>query len=71
MALIITDVLWLYTVSPAISILTMCFLCWNIAPQVHGQSDLQTNTYRNMVLYLGNGLETNARLNLPVIGEGP
>ncbi len=37
----------------------------------YGQSDLQTTKHRNMVIDLGNGLETNARLNLPVIGEGP
>jgi uncharacterized protein len=38
---------------------------------VHAQSDLHTTKYRNMVLDLGNGLKTNARLNLPSIGDGP
>ena len=39
---------------------------------VHGQSDLQTTKYRNMVIDLGDGgLKTNARLNLPAIGDGP
>src|SRR5918993_3609238 len=38
---------------------------------VHAQSDLQTTKYRNMVIDLGNGLKTNARLNLPANGEGP
>ena len=38
---------------------------------VHAQSDLQTTKYRNMVIDLGNGLETNARLNLPANGDGP
>ena len=37
----------------------------------YAQSDLQTTKYRNMVIDLGNGLKTNARLNLPSIGEGP
>ena len=37
----------------------------------HAQSDLQTTKYRNMVIDLGNGLETNARLNLPATGDGP
>ena len=37
----------------------------------YAQSDLQTTKHRNMVIDLGNGLETNARLNLPVTGEGP
>jgi uncharacterized protein len=38
---------------------------------VLAQSDLQTTKYRNMVIDLGNGLKTNARLNLPANGEGP
>jgi uncharacterized protein len=38
---------------------------------VHAQSDLQATKYRNMVIDLGNGLKTNARLNLPANGEGP
>lgn len=38
---------------------------------VHAQSDLQTTKYRNMVIDLGNGLETNARLNIPANGDGP
>ena len=38
---------------------------------VHAQSDLQTTKYRNMVIDLGNGLKTNARLNLPAVGNGP
>ncbi|MGH9911623.1 MAG: alpha/beta hydrolase family protein, partial [Nitrososphaeraceae archaeon] len=38
---------------------------------VHAQSDLQTTKYRNMVMDLGNGLKTNARLNLPANGDGP
>ena len=39
--------------------------------RVHAQPDLQTTKYRNMVLDLGNGLKTNARLNLPTNGDGP
>jgi uncharacterized protein len=38
---------------------------------VYAQSDLQTTKYRNMVIDLGNGVKTNARLNLPANGEGP
>lgn len=37
----------------------------------HAQSDLQTTKHRNVVIDLGNGLETNARLNLPSTGDGP
>jgi uncharacterized protein len=38
---------------------------------VHAQSDLHTTKYRNIVLDLGNGLKTDARLNLLSIGDGP
>jgi hypothetical protein len=38
---------------------------------VQAQSDLQTTKYRNMVMDLGNGLKSNARLNLPANGDGP
>jgi len=37
----------------------------------NADSELQTTKYRNFVLDLGNGLETNARLNLPSVGIGP
>ena len=37
----------------------------------HAQSDLQTTKHRDMVIDLGNGLKTNARLNLPSNGDGP
>ena len=38
---------------------------------VHDQSDLQTTKHRDIVIDLGNGLKTNARLNLPATGDGP
>src|SRR5262245_7921365 len=38
---------------------------------VNAQSDLQTTKYKNMVIDLGNGLKTNARLNLPANEYGP
>ena len=37
---------------------------------VHAQSGLQTTKHRDMVIDLGNGLKTNARLNLPATGDG-
>jgi pimeloyl-ACP methyl ester carboxylesterase len=52
-------------------VLTVCFLFCSVALTVHAQSELQTSKYRDMVIDLGNGLDTNARLNLPVIGDGP
>ena len=39
--------------------------------QALAQQYIQTTKYRNMVIDLGNGLKTNARLNLPAIGDGP
>ena len=38
---------------------------------VNAQSDSQTTKHRDMVIDLGNGLKTNARLNLPSNGDGP
>jgi hypothetical protein len=38
---------------------------------VNAQTDLQTTKHRDMVIDLGNGLKTNARLNLPSNGNGP
>src|SRR5215208_106172 len=35
------------------------------------QQDVETTKYRNMVIDLGDGVKTNARLNLPSIGDGP
>jgi pimeloyl-ACP methyl ester carboxylesterase len=49
----------------------MSYLFYGPALLVHAQSDLQTTKYRNMVMDLGNGLKTNARLNLPANGDGP
>ena len=49
----------------------MAFLFCGAVLTVHAQSDLQTTKYRNMVIDLGNGLKTNARLNLPANGDGP
>ena len=49
----------------------LCFLFCGITLTGHAQSELQTTKYRNMVIDLGNGLDTNARLNLPAVGDGP
>jgi uncharacterized protein len=35
------------------------------------QQDLETTKYRNLMIDLGDGVKTNARLNLPSIGDGP
>ena len=49
----------------------MFFILWYNSHRSYAQSELQTTKYRNMVIDLGNGLETNARLNLPAVGDGP
>jgi alpha-beta hydrolase superfamily lysophospholipase len=54
-----------------LSVYSISFLFCGAALTVHAQSDLQTTKYRNMVIDLGNGLKTNARLNLPANGDGP
>ena len=51
--------------------IAISFLFCGAVLTVHAQSDLQTTKYRNMVIDLGNGLKTNARLNLPSNGDGP
>jgi hypothetical protein len=54
-----------------LSIYSVSFLFCGVTLTVHAQSDLQTTKYRKMVIDLGNGLKTNARLNLPSNGDGP
>ncbi|MGA7370219.1 MAG: alpha/beta fold hydrolase [Nitrososphaeraceae archaeon] len=44
---------------------------FNLQNHTLAQSDLQTTKHRDLVIDLGNGLKTNARLNLPVTGDGP
>ena len=58
-------------VAIVLSVYSISFLFCGVALTVHAQSDLQTTKYRNMVIDLGNGLKTNARLNLPAVGDGP
>jgi hypothetical protein len=53
-----------------LSIYSIFFLFCGVALTAHAQSDLQTTKYRNMVIDLGDGLKTDARLNLPSIGDG-
>lgn len=57
-----------------IGILILSCLSASIFRQQDGalaQQDIQTIKYRNLVIDLGNGVKTNARLNLPAIGDGP
>ena len=63
--------LFLKVLATVLSIYSISFLFCGVALTVHAQSDLQTTKYRNMVIDLGNGLKTNASLNLPANGDGP
>jgi uncharacterized protein len=58
-------------ISIILSISVLCFMFCGLTLTGHAQSEVQTTKYRNMVIDLGNGLETNARLNLPATGDGP
>jgi hypothetical protein len=55
------------------SVFTLSFLFYNNTMNftVYTQLDLQTTKHRNMVIDLGNGLETNTQLYLPATGNGP
>jgi pimeloyl-ACP methyl ester carboxylesterase len=54
-----------------LSIYAVAFLFCGAVLIVHAQSDLQVTKHRDMVIDLGNGVKTNARLNLPANGDGP
>jgi alpha-beta hydrolase superfamily lysophospholipase len=55
-----------------LSLYSMSFLFYGGTTfTVHAQSDLQTVKYRNIVIDLGNGVQTNAQLTIPAIGNGP
>ncbi len=38
---------------------------------IHAQQDLQTTKFRDLVIDLGDGVKTNARLTIPAVGNGP
>ena len=60
-------------ISIVLSTFALFFLCCGVTLTLtsYAQSEIQTTKHRNMVIDLGNGLETNARLNLPAVGDGP
>jgi uncharacterized protein len=67
------DILKIKVIATILSICAISFLVYGNPANftVQARSDLQTTKYRNMVIDLGDGLKTNARLNLPSIGDGP
>jgi alpha-beta hydrolase superfamily lysophospholipase len=68
---VIFGVLSLKIVAIILSVYSVSFLFCGVAFTVHTQSDLKTTKYRNTDIDLGNGIKTDARLNLPAIGNGP
>ena len=58
-------------ISIVLSTFVLFSLFCGVTLTASAQSEIQTTKNRNMVINLGNGLETNARLNLPVVGDGP
>ena len=58
--LLIANALSLKVISLIFSIIAVFLLFCNISLTANAQSELQTTKYRNMVIDLGNGLETNA-----------
>jgi pimeloyl-ACP methyl ester carboxylesterase len=54
-----------------VAIFSVSLLVYSAVQTVHAQSDLQATKHRDMVIDLGNGVKTNARLNLPANGDGP
>ena len=54
-----------------VAIFSISVVFYGAVLTVNAQTDLQTTKHRDMVIDLGNGLKTNARLNLPSNGDGP
>lgn len=53
------------------AIFSVSLVSYGAVLTVSAQSDFQTTKHRNIVIDLGNGLKTNARLNLLASGDGP
>jgi uncharacterized protein len=55
-----------------LSLCAISFLVYgNSSFTAYAQSDLQTLKYRNLVIDLGNGVQTSAQLTYPAVGNGP
>jgi uncharacterized protein len=54
-----------------VAIFSVSVVFWGAVLIVDAQLDLQTIKHRDIVIDLGKGLKTNARLNLPAVGDGP
>ena len=55
----------------SLSLLSMSFLLSGNNFTIPAQQQLKTTKYRNMIIDLGDGVKTNASLNIPAIGDGP
>ena len=61
----------LLILSIIISLYSLSFLLFGNNFTILAQQDLQTIKYRDLVIDLGDDVKTNARLNIPAIGDGP
>jgi uncharacterized protein len=61
----------LLILSIILSLYSLSFILSGNNFTIHAQQDLQIIKYRNMAIDLGDGVKTNARLNIPAIGDGP
>ena len=59
------------TIAFAVFALSLLFYNSTMNFTIYAQSDLQITKHRNLVIDLGNGLESHAKLNLPATGKGP
>ncbi|HET7642659.1 MAG TPA: hypothetical protein VFK40_04055 [Nitrososphaeraceae archaeon] len=55
----------------SLSLLSISFLLSGNNVTIPAQQQLKTTKYRNMIIDLGDCVKTNARLNIPAIGDGP
>ena len=53
-----------------IKLYSICFAMSGNSFTILAQRDLKIKKYRNMVIDLGDGVKTDARLNLPAVGDG-
>ena len=61
----------LLILSIILSLYYISFILFGNNFTILAQPDLQTTKYRNLVIDLGDDVKTNARVNIPAIGDGP
>jgi pimeloyl-ACP methyl ester carboxylesterase len=61
----------LLILSIILSLYSLSFILFGNNFTILAQKDVETIKYRDLVIYLGNGLKTNAQLTIPAVGDGP